>query len=77
LSCSDRPGAGAREQPSHRRLPSSHLEVSELSTVAGGVGLEQTRAGTEAALKAGSDLFDTANVSDPADRGLSAAQLAT
>jgi aryl-alcohol dehydrogenase-like predicted oxidoreductase len=98
----------------YRRLGSSDLEVSELSlgswlTFAGGVGLEQTRACTDAAFEAGINFFDTANVygrgaaesawgeilsgrprdsyvlatkvwgqmsDDPADRGLSAAQIA-
>jgi aryl-alcohol dehydrogenase-like predicted oxidoreductase len=97
----------------YRRLGSSELEVSEISlgswlTFAGGVGLEQTRACTDAAFEAGINLFDTANVygrgaaeaawgeilagrprnsyvlatkvwgqmsDDPADRGLSAAQI--
>jgi len=97
----------------YRRLGSSDLEVSEISlgswlTFAGGVGLEQTRACTEAAFEAGINFFDTANVygrgaaesawgeilagrprgsyvlatkvwgqmsDDPADRGLSAAQI--
>ena len=97
----------------YRRLGSSDLEVSEVSlgswlTFAGGVGLEQTRACTDAAFEAGINFFDTANVygrgaaeaawgrilsgrprssyllatkvwgqmsDDPADRGLSAAQI--
>jgi len=97
----------------YRRLGASDLEVSEISlgswlTFAGGVGLEQTRACTEAAFEAGINFFDTANVygrgaaesawgeilagrprdsyvlatkvwgqmsDDPADRGLSAAQI--
>ena len=51
----------------YRRLGSSDLEVSEISlgswlTFAGGVGLEQTRACTEAAFEAGINFFDTANV---------------
>src|SRR6266511_4229381 len=51
----------------YRRLGSSDLEVSEISlgswlTFAGGVGLEQTRACTDAAFEAGINLFDTANV---------------
>jgi len=98
----------------YRRLGSSDLEVSEISlgswlTFAGGVGLEQTRACTDAAFEAGINFFDTANVygrgvaesawgeilsgrprdsyvlatkvwgqmsDDPADQGLSAAQIA-
>jgi len=98
----------------YRKLGSSQLEVSEISlgswlTFAGGVGLEQTRACTYAALEEGVNFFDTANVygrgaaesawgeilsdrprdsyilatkvwgqmsDDPADRGLSAAQIA-
>jgi aryl-alcohol dehydrogenase-like predicted oxidoreductase len=97
----------------YRRLGSSDLEVSEISlgswlTFAGGVGLEQTRACTDAAFDAGINFFDTANVygrgaaesawgeilsgrprdsyvlatkvwgqmsDDPADHGLSAAQI--
>jgi aryl-alcohol dehydrogenase-like predicted oxidoreductase len=97
----------------YRRLGSSALEVSEISlgswlTFAGGVGLEQTRACTDAAFDAGINFLDTANVygrgaaesawgevlagrprdsyvlatkvwgqmsDDPADRGLSAAQI--
>ena len=97
----------------YRRLGSSDLEVSEISlgswlTFAGGVGLEQTRACTDAAFEAGINFFDTANAygrgaaesawgeilagrprdsyvlatkvwgqmsDDPADRGLSAAQI--
>ena len=97
----------------YRRLGASDLEVSEISlgswlTFAGGVGLEQTRACTEAAFEAGINFFDTANVygrgaaesawgeilagrprdsyvlatkvwgqmsDDPADQGLSAAQI--
>src|SRR4051812_7968234 len=97
----------------YRKLGSSQLEVSEISlgswlTFAGGVGLEQTRACTDAALEEGINFFDTANVygqgaaesawgeilagrprdsyilatkvwgqmsDDPADRGLSAAQI--
>lgn len=51
----------------YRTLGSSDLEVSEISlgswlTFAGGVGFEQTRACTEAALDVGINLFDTANV---------------
>ena len=51
----------------YRRLGSSDLEVSEVSlgswlTFAGGVGLEQTRACTDAAFEAGINFFDTANV---------------
>src|SRR5512133_176904 len=51
----------------YRRLGSSELEVSEISlgswlTFAGGVGLEQTRACTDAAFEAGINFFDTANV---------------
>ncbi|HSO99721.1 MAG TPA: aldo/keto reductase family protein [Solirubrobacteraceae bacterium] len=50
-----------------RRLGSSDLEVSEISlgswlTFSGGVGLEQTRACTDAAFAAGINFFDTANV---------------
>src|SRR4051812_868736 len=98
----------------YRKLGSSQLEVSEISlgswlTFAGGVGLEQTRACTDAAFEEGINFFDTANVygrgaaesawgeilssrprdsyilatkvwgqmsDDPADRGLSAAQIA-
>jgi aryl-alcohol dehydrogenase-like predicted oxidoreductase len=97
----------------YRRLGSSDLEVSEISlgswlTFAGGVGLDQTRACTDAAFEAGINFFDTANVygrgaaesawgeilagrprnsyvlatkvwgqmsDDPADHGLSAAQI--
>src|SRR5256885_11273079 len=51
----------------YRKLGSSDLEVSEISlgswlTFAGGVPFEQTRACTEAALDAGINFFDTANV---------------
>ena len=51
----------------YRKLGSSDLEVSAISlgswlTFAGGVGFEQTRACTEAALDAGINFFDTANV---------------
>lgn len=51
----------------YRKLGSSDLEVSAISlgswlTFAGGVGFEQTRACTEAALEVGINLFDTANV---------------
>src|SRR5436190_9526661 len=51
----------------YRKLGSSDLEVSEVSlgswlTFAGGVAFEQTRACTEAALAAGINFFDTANV---------------
>src|SRR5213080_3889123 len=51
----------------YRKLGSSQLEVSEISlgswlTFAGGVGLEQTRACTYAALQEGINFFDTANV---------------
>jgi len=98
----------------YRKLGSSDLEVSEISlgswlTYSGGVGLDQTRACTDAAFEAGINFFDTANVygqgaaesawgeilsgrprdsyilatkvwggmsDDPADRGLSAAQIA-
>jgi aryl-alcohol dehydrogenase-like predicted oxidoreductase len=98
----------------YRKLGSSDLEISEISlgswlTYSGGVGLEQTRACTDAAFDAGINFFDTANVygrgaaesawgeilssrprdsyilatkvwgqmsDDPADRGLSAAQIA-
>src|SRR6185437_2830826 len=101
-------------QMRYRRLGSSQLEVSEISlgswlTFAGGVGLEQTRDCTYAALEEGINFFDTANVygrgaaesawgeilssrprdsyilatkvwgqmsDDPADRGLSADQIA-
>jgi aryl-alcohol dehydrogenase-like predicted oxidoreductase len=97
----------------YRKLGSSDLEVSEISlgswlTFSGGVGLEQTRACTDAAFEAGINFVDTANVygrgaaesawgeilsgrprdsyilatkvwgpmsDDPADRGLSAAQI--
>jgi aryl-alcohol dehydrogenase-like predicted oxidoreductase len=97
----------------YRRLGSSDLEVSEISlgswlTFAGGVGLDQTRACTDAAFEAGINFFDTANAygrgaaesawgeilagrprnsyvlatkvwgqmsDDPADHGLSAAQI--
>jgi aryl-alcohol dehydrogenase-like predicted oxidoreductase len=50
-----------------RRLGWSDLEVSEISlgswlTFSGGVGLEQTRACTNAAFEAGINFFDTANV---------------
>ncbi|MFL6221850.1 MAG: aldo/keto reductase family protein [Actinomycetes bacterium] len=51
----------------YRKLGSSDLEVSEISlgswlTYSGGVGLEQTRACTEAAFDTGINFFDTANV---------------
>jgi aryl-alcohol dehydrogenase-like predicted oxidoreductase len=51
----------------YRKLGSSDLEVSEIAlgswlTYSGGVGLEQTRACTDAAFEAGINLFDTANV---------------
>jgi aryl-alcohol dehydrogenase-like predicted oxidoreductase len=51
----------------YRTLGSSDLEVSEISlgswlTFSGGVGLEQTRACTDAAFEAGINFFDTANV---------------
>jgi aryl-alcohol dehydrogenase-like predicted oxidoreductase len=51
----------------YRKLGSSDLDVSEISlgswlTFAGGVGLEQTRACTDAAFEAGINFFDTANV---------------
>ncbi len=51
----------------YRTLGSSELQVSEISlgswlTYAGGVGLEQTRACTDAAFDAGINFFDTANV---------------
>jgi aryl-alcohol dehydrogenase-like predicted oxidoreductase len=51
----------------YRKLGSSDLEVSEISlgswlTYSGGVGLEQTRACTDAAFDAGINFFDTANV---------------
>src|SRR4051794_37138938 len=51
----------------YRALGSSELQVSEISlgswlTYAGGVGLDQTRACTDAALDAGINFFDTANV---------------
>src|SRR3954452_9460824 len=97
----------------YRKLGSSDLEVSEISlgswlTFSGGVGLEQTRACTDAAFDAGINFFDTADVDgegaaetawgeivsgrprdsyipatkvwgpmsdDPADQGLSAAQI--
>src|SRR5919205_1541900 len=97
-----------------RMLGSSDLEVSEIAlgswlTFSGGIGLEQTRACTDAAFEAGINFFDTANVygqgaaesawgeilsarprdsyilatkvwggmsDDPADRGLSAEQIA-
>jgi aryl-alcohol dehydrogenase-like predicted oxidoreductase len=97
----------------YRQLGSSNLHVSEIAlgswlTFSGGVGLEQTRACTDAAFEAGINFFDTANVygrgaaesawgeilsgrprdsyilatkvynqmsDDPADRGLSAAQI--
>ena len=50
----------------YRKLGSSDLHVSEVSlgswlTFAGGVGLEQTRACTDAAFEAGINFFDTAN----------------
>jgi aryl-alcohol dehydrogenase-like predicted oxidoreductase len=97
----------------YRTLGSSELQVSEISlgswlTYAGGVGLEQARACTDAAFDVGINFFDTANVygqgaaetawgeilskrtrdsyilatkvffpmsDDPADQGLSAAQI--
>src|ERR1043165_1369197 len=51
----------------YRKLGTSDLEVSEISlgswlTYSGGVGLEQTRACTDAAFEAGISFFDTANV---------------
>lgn len=51
----------------YRKLGSSDLDVSEISlgswlTFAGGVGLDQTRACTDAAFDAGINFFDTANV---------------
>ena len=51
----------------YRTLGSSELQVSEISlgswlTYAGGVGLEETRACTDAAFDAGINFFDTANV---------------
>src|SRR3954454_11669801 len=51
----------------YRTLGSSELQVSEISlgswlTYAGGVGLDQTRACTDAAFDAGINFFDTANV---------------
>ena len=51
----------------YRTLGSSDLEVSEISlgswiTFAGGVGLDTTRACTEAAFDAGITFFDTANM---------------
>jgi len=51
----------------YRKLGSSEVEVSEISlgswlTFSGGVGLEQTRACTDAAFEAGINFFDTANV---------------
>jgi len=51
----------------YRTLGSSELQVSEISlgswlTYAGGVGLEQSRACTDAAFDAGINFFDTANV---------------
>ncbi|HYI18560.1 MAG TPA: aldo/keto reductase family protein [Solirubrobacteraceae bacterium] len=51
----------------YRKLGSSDLEVSEISlgswlTYSGGVGLEQTRACTDAAFEAGINFLDTANV---------------
>src|ERR1700733_9365312 len=56
-----------KERMRYRKLGSSNLEVSEISlgswlTFAGGVGLEQTRACTNAAFDAGITFFDTANV---------------
>jgi aryl-alcohol dehydrogenase-like predicted oxidoreductase len=50
----------------YRKLGSSDLRVSEISlgswlTYSGGVGLEQTRACTDAAFEAGINFFDTAN----------------
>jgi aryl-alcohol dehydrogenase-like predicted oxidoreductase len=50
----------------YRKLGSSDLDVSEIAlgswlTFAGGVGLEQTRACTDAAFEAGINFFDTAN----------------
>lgn len=51
----------------YRRLGTSDLEVSEIAlgswvTFAGGVGLDATRACTEAAFDAGVTFFDTANM---------------
>ena len=51
----------------YRTLGSSELQVAEISlgswlTYAGGVGLEQTRACTDAAFDAGINFFDTANL---------------
>lgn len=51
----------------YRKLGSSDVEVSAISlgswlTFAGGVGFDQTRACTEAALGVGINFFDTANV---------------
>ena len=51
----------------YRRLGTSDLEVSEIAlgswiTFAGGVGLDATRACTEAAFDAGITFFDTANM---------------
>ncbi|MFG2040467.1 aldo/keto reductase family protein [Dactylosporangium sp. NPDC048998] len=51
----------------YRRLGDSDLEISEISlgswlTFSGGIQAEQTRACTEAALDAGINFFDTANV---------------
>src|SRR6476661_7950606 len=66
----------------YRKLGSSDLEISEISlgswlTFSGGVAFEQTPACTDAASDAGINFFDTAHMSDdPADRGLSAAQIA-
>src|SRR4051795_10679378 len=98
----------------YRKLGSSDLEVSEISlgswlTYSGGVGFEPARGCTGAAIEAGINFFDTANVygrgaaesawgeilsgrprdsyvlatkvwgqmsDDPADRGLSGAQIA-
>src|SRR3954465_10614782 len=51
----------------YRQLGSSDLQVSEISlgswlTYAGGVGMDQTRACTDAAFDVGINFFDTANV---------------
>jgi aryl-alcohol dehydrogenase-like predicted oxidoreductase len=51
----------------HRRLGSSHLDVSVIAlgswlTYSGGIGREQTEACTRAAFDAGITFFDTANV---------------
>ena len=50
-----------------RRLGDSDLQISEISlgswlTYSGGVGKEQAKACTEAALDAGINFFDTSNV---------------